>query len=164
MHKPHPADGIVESLEAVERVIFSGGGCPCFDGWIHIKYIPVNPGRFTSIKKNLEQNTPMAYNCSVEIQWDPVKNQANIKKHGLSFEEATELFELPEHLVLEIYDFEHSTTEDRIISIRPIHRGVIVVVSVERNDGDILRLISARFATRTEQKRYETVIEEVDHE
>lgn len=106
----------------------------------------------------------MAYIDTMEIQWDPLKNRANIKKHGLSFEEASELFELPDHLVLEIYDFEHSTTEDRIISIGPIHRGVIVVVSVERDDGDILRLISARFSTRTEQKRYETVIAEVDHE
>ncbi len=45
-----------------------------------------------------------------------------------------------------------------------IDTGVIVVVSMERDDGDILRLISARFSTRTEQKRYETVIAEVDHE
>lgn len=100
----------------------------------------------------------------MEFQWDPLKNLANIKKHGLSFEEASELFKLPEHFVLELYDFEHSITEDRIISIGPIHRGVIIVISVDRDDGDILRLISARFATQKEQKRYETAIAEVSNE
>lgn len=65
---------------------------------------------------------------------------------------------MPENLVLEEYDFKHSLTEDRIISIGPIVRGIIVVVSVERNDGDIIRLISARFATTAEQKRYTEVI------
>jgi uncharacterized protein len=72
--------------------------------------------------------------------------------------EASELFELPDNLILELYDFEHSLNEDRIISIGPIRRGVIVVVSVERNEEDVLRLISARFATKTEQQRYEQVI------
>jgi hypothetical protein len=54
------------------------------------------------------------------------------------FEEASELFNLPENLFLEEYDFEHSIDEDRIISIGPILRSVIVVVSVERDDGNIL--------------------------
>ena len=94
----------------------------------------------------------MAYIKIMGFQWNPLKNQANIKKHGLSFEEASELFKLPSNMVLELYDFEHSDTEDRTISIGPIIRGLIVVVSVERDDSDILRLISARFATQTEQK------------
>jgi uncharacterized DUF497 family protein len=94
----------------------------------------------------------------MEFQWDPEKNQSNIEKHGLSFEEASELFKMPENLVLEEYDFEHSLTEDRIISIGPILRGITVVVSVERNDGDTIRLISARFASTAEQKRYVEVI------
>ena len=61
-------------------------------------------------------------------------------------------------IILELYDFEHSLNEERIISIGPIHRGLIVVVSVERNKGNVIRLISARFATKTEQQRYEKVI------
>jgi len=65
---------------------------------------------------------------------------------------------MPENLVLEEYDFEHSLTEDRIISIGPILRGIIVVVSVEKNDSDTIRLISARFASTAEQKRYAEVI------
>ena len=100
----------------------------------------------------------------MEFQWDSNKNQSNIRKHGLSFEEASELFKLPGYLILELYDFEHSINEDRIISIGPIRSGLIVVVSVERNDGDILRLISARYATQKEQKQYEASVQEVNHE
>jgi len=94
----------------------------------------------------------------MEFQWDSLKNQANIMEHGISFEEASELFELPDDLILEVYDYKHSLNEDRIISIGPIHRGVIVVVSVERNEGNVIRLISARFATKREQQRYEQAI------
>jgi hypothetical protein len=94
----------------------------------------------------------------MEFQWDLLKNQDNIKKHWISFEEASWLFGIPHNLILELYDFEHSLNEDRIISIGPIQRGVIVVVSVELNGGNALRLISARFATKTEQQRYEQAI------
>ena len=94
----------------------------------------------------------------MEIQWDPKKNQANLKKHGVSFEEASELFKAPGHLILELYDFEHSIEEDRVISIGPILQGLIVVVSVERDDGNTIRLISARFATKTEQALYSDAI------
>ena len=94
----------------------------------------------------------------MKFEWDPAKNQANIRKHNLSFEEASELFSLPGNLILEEYDFEHSITEDRIISVGPILRGVIVVVSVEYDDEDIIRLISARFASTVEQKRYEEAV------
>ncbi len=69
-----------------------------------------------------------------------MKNQENIKKHRLSFDEASELFRLPENLILEEYDFGHSIDEDRIISIGPIVRGMIVA-------GEVIRLINARFAS-----------------
>lgn len=56
----------------------------------------------------------------MEFQWDSLKDQANIHKHGISFEGTSELFELPHNLILEFYDYEHSLNEDRIISIGPI--------------------------------------------
>jgi uncharacterized protein len=74
----------------------------------------------------------------MEIQWDLNKNRANLKKHGISLEVASELFKAPENLILDLYDFAHSIEEDRIISIGPIVRGMIVVVSVERDDGNII--------------------------
>jgi len=63
----------------------------------------------------------------VTYEWDSEKNVLNKQKHGISFEEAVKLFEMPGHLVLEQYDFKHSITEDRIISIGPINRGLVIV-------------------------------------
>lgn len=94
----------------------------------------------------------------VTVEWDPAKNRVNIRKHGVSFEEASELFELDDDRILEVYDFEHSLDEDRLISIGPIRRGTIVVVSVERDQGSVLRLISARFASNAEEQRYSQAI------
>lgn len=94
----------------------------------------------------------------MEFEWDPQKAADNIAKHGLSFQEAATLFDLPAHLILEEYDIEHSNHEDRIRSIGPIKRGVILVVSTEKDEGNILRIISARIATPSERRRYADMI------
>jgi len=86
--------------------------------------------------------------------WDTKKDQLNQAKHGLSFEESTELFNSGIDY-LEIYDERHSENEDRFIAVGPIRRGVIVVAYTEPED-DVLRLLSARMATRNERRRYET--------
>ena len=90
----------------------------------------------------------MAYNRTVRFDWDPNKDQANQQKHGLSFDEATELF-ADSNDYLEIYDEEHSDEEDRFIAIGPIRAGVVVVVYTERRD-DLIRIVSARRATGKE--------------
>ncbi len=74
------------------------------------------------------------------------------------------MFKAPNGLILELYDFEHSIEEDRIISIGPILRGTIVVVSVERDDGNTISIISARFATKKEQTLYSEEIARISHE
>ncbi len=89
----------------------------------------------------------------MRFEWDPSKDKINRAKHGLSFEEAIELFRSGVDY-LEIYDEEHSDEEDRFIAVGPITRGVIVVAYTERDD-DVLRLLSARRATRKERQRYE---------
>ena len=89
----------------------------------------------------------------MDIEWDPTKDEANLDKHGFSFSEAAELFRSDVDY-LEIYDHEHSGEEDRFIAIGPIRRGVIVVVYTERDD-DVLRIISARMATRNERRQFE---------
>ena len=99
----------------------------------------------------------MAYTASVEFEWDPGKAVVNEQKHGLSFEEARELFTGTADF-LEIYDHEHSLDEDRYIAIGPIRRGVICVVYVERLE-DRIRLISARFATRRERRLFAEFME-----
>jgi hypothetical protein len=85
----------------------------------------------------------------VKVTRDHDKNLANQKKHGVSFEEASELFTSGVDS-LEIFDEAHSELEDRFISIGPIRRGLVLVVWTER-DEDIVRIISARWATRHEE-------------
>lgn len=85
----------------------------------------------------------------MKVTWDHDKNLANQKKHGVSFEEASELFTSGADS-LEIFDEAHSELEDRFISIGPIRRGLVLVVWTER-DEDVVRIISARWATRHEQ-------------
>lgn len=83
---------------------------------------------------------------------DPAKSRRNHAKHGVSFEEAEALFTSGVDY-LEIYDDLHSAGEDRFIAIGPIQRGVVLVVYTER-DGDVIRIISARWATSRERARY----------
>jgi putative transcriptional regulator len=72
----------------------------------------------------------------VRFEWAPDKAARN----SVSFEEACELF-TTEATVLEIYDVEHSVSEDRFKSIGPIRRGLVLVVWTERSE-DLVRIIS----------------------
>jgi uncharacterized DUF497 family protein len=85
----------------------------------------------------------------VKVVWDEAKNVANKKKHRVSFEEASVLFST-ELDYLEIFDHEHSETEDRFIAIGPIRRGIILIVWTEQ-DEDEVRIISARWAKAPER-------------
>ena len=87
----------------------------------------------------------------MELEWDPEKDRLNREWHGISFEEAAELVARDDYL--EIYDQGHSGDEDRFIAIGAIRRGVVVVIFTERQD-DVIRLISARRATRREAELY----------
>lgn len=88
----------------------------------------------------------------MRITWDPIKGEANLRKHGVSFEEAQALF-LSSEDYLEIYDEAHSESEDRFIAVGPIPRGLVLVVWTER-DEDVIRIISARWATPAERDLY----------
>ncbi|HEV7239434.1 MAG TPA: BrnT family toxin [Thermoanaerobaculia bacterium] len=80
----------------------------------------------------------MAYTIRVKVAWDDVKNRVNQRTHGVSFEEASDLFRSGVDY-LEIFDDEHSVTEDRFIAIGPIRRGLVLVVldrARRRNDSD----------------------------
>lgn len=85
--------------------------------------------------------------------WDNRKNQANEKKHGISFEEAKSVF-YDEHARL-IYDPDHSTNEDRYILLgMSLKFRILVICHCYRNQESLIRIISARKATREEQKKY----------
>jgi uncharacterized DUF497 family protein len=59
----------------------------------------------------------------VRFDWDPKKQEANLKKHDVSFEEAAKLFTSGVDY-LELYDSTHSLEEDRFIAIGPSRRGL----------------------------------------
>ena len=88
----------------------------------------------------------------MRVIWDDAKNRINRKKHGVSFEEASDLFTRDDDY-LEIFDDAHSDEEDRFIAIGPIARGLVLVVYTER-DEDTLRIVSARWATKRETDLY----------
>ena len=88
----------------------------------------------------------------MNFEWDAAKENANRQRHGISFDEVTELFTRDVDY-LEIYDAEHSLDEDRFIAVGPIRRGLVVVVYTER-DEDTVRIISARPATTSETRLF----------
>ena len=95
----------------------------------------------------------------MDFGWDHAKNLQNQRKHGLSFEEASRLFESDEQ-VLEIFDASHSDSEDRYIAIGPISRGMVVVVYAEPEES-LIRIISARWANEREQTFYRSRMGEI---
>jgi len=99
----------------------------------------------------------LTYLPAVPIEWDEAKNVANQRKHGLSFEEAQQLFDSGDDYI-EIFDRDHSDFEDRFIAVGPTARGLILVVYAELEDG-ITRIVSARSATKREQSLYRTHME-----
>jgi uncharacterized protein len=89
---------------------------------------------------------------SLQFTWDPRKATANLRKHGVGFPEAATAFADP--LSLTSPDPDHSVGEERFVLIgQSERRRLVVVAHVER--GDLIRLISARLATRRERKTYE---------
>jgi len=89
----------------------------------------------------------------MKFQWDPAKATSNVRKHGISFDEAVTVFKDPLALIFD--DTEHSEVEAReiIIGMSTLSR-MLLVCFVERHE-DIVRIISARPATRIEKKDYE---------
>jgi len=93
----------------------------------------------------------------VTYEWDSAKAVANVRKHGVSFEEAASVFLDP--IALTFGDPDHSEHEARAITIgRSNRRRVLFVAHTER--GDRLRIFSARRATRREQEQYEEGIDQ----
>ncbi len=85
--------------------------------------------------------------------WDQKKNIANIKKHKISFEEARTVF-FDDNARL-IPDPEHSVGEERFVILGITNKlRLLVVVHTYKENDDVIRIISARKATKTEAKYY----------
>lgn len=90
---------------------------------------------------------------AVRIEWDPKKADGNLRKHGISFDEASTVFE--DLLAFIFPDEDHSVDEFREIIIGHSIRNRLVIVSFTERAPDVIRIISARPATGKEVKDYE---------
>ena len=91
----------------------------------------------------------------LNFEWDPVKNKANRLKHKISFEEAETVFE--DENAIYLYDDSHSSDEQRFIVIGEddIFRELAVCHCYRGKNDEIIRIISARRATKNEIILYE---------
>lgn len=90
----------------------------------------------------------------IRFEWDAGKASANLKKHGVSFEEAQSVF-FDEHAI-QFYD-EHSSLleEDRFLMLGlSFNLRILIVCHCTREDDELIRIISARKATKSEAKYY----------
>jgi uncharacterized DUF497 family protein len=92
----------------------------------------------------------------MRYKWDRAKNETNIIKHGVSFEQASKAF--ADGNALDIFDDIHSDLEERFITIGLIPRGLVLVVWTELED-DVIRIISARWTSKRETRQYYEQIE-----
>lgn len=90
----------------------------------------------------------------MEFEWDPTKDGDNARKHSVGFQEAMTVFGDPFEVT--IRDPGHSEGEFRFISMGLSVEGRILVVSYTEREGHRTRIISARTATPSERRQYES--------
>lgn len=92
----------------------------------------------------------------IRFEWDPVKAAANLKKQGVSFEAAESIFY--DEFAVQFFDAENSSCEDRFLMLGlSAQARLLLVCHCEREQGEVLRIISARKATARESKLYRGV-------
>jgi hypothetical protein len=89
----------------------------------------------------------------LRFEWDPTKAEMNLKQHSVSFEEAQTVFY--DDFAVEFYDDEHSEWEDRFLLLGlSTHFRLLLVCHCYRESEGVIRIISARKATKHEAKFY----------
>jgi len=88
------------------------------------------------------------------FDYDPQKARSNVKKHGVSFDEAITMFRDP--LASTLPDDQHSFAEERFITVG-MSAGKRLLFVVYTEDVSGIRIIGARLATATEKRQYEEV-------
>ncbi|MFO1197524.1 MAG: BrnT family toxin [Burkholderiaceae bacterium] len=89
----------------------------------------------------------------IRFEWDAVKARANVRKHGISFEEAQTVFY--DEFAIQFFDDDHSSHEERFLLLG-LSSGarLLIVCHCERETGNVVRIISARKATKRESAFY----------
>ena len=90
----------------------------------------------------------------MKFSWDEEKNRNNIRKHGIDFNDVCEMFD---DLMLVKLDDQYTYTEERWIGVGML-LGIVAVVVYTEPVSDIIRIISARKATKREVKGYAEAI------
>lgn len=89
----------------------------------------------------------------IKFEWDPAKAASNRKKHGVSFEEARSIFY--DEFAVQFFDEDNSISEDRFLMLGFSDGArLLIVCHCEHDQGNIIRIISARKATKNESKHY----------
>ena len=89
----------------------------------------------------------------MRFEWDAVKAVANAKKHKVTFEAARTVFY--DDFAVQFFDRDHSVDEDRFLLLgMSSDARLLLVCHCEREDGDVVRIISARKATESEAQHY----------
>lgn len=89
----------------------------------------------------------------IEFEWDPAKARSNQRKHGVSFEEARSVFY--DEYAIQFDDEENSEEEERFLMLGLSNElRVLIVCHCERESGEVIRIISARKATKKEREYY----------
>jgi len=90
----------------------------------------------------------------ITFEWDPPKAIANLKKHRISFEEASSVFF--DEFAVQFFDDVHSLDEERLLLLGMSSGAkLLIVCHCERNEGEVIRIISARKATIRESEFYQ---------
>ncbi|HHU37280.1 MAG TPA: BrnT family toxin [Treponema sp.] len=90
---------------------------------------------------------------AISFEWDALKQKANSTKHGISFEEAKTVFSNPHARI--IHDPDHSSEEDRFILLGMSQKmNILVICHCYKQTDEIIRIISARKASKIESKYY----------
>jgi hypothetical protein len=90
---------------------------------------------------------------ALKFQWDDTKAEENIIKHGISFDEASSVFYDP--FAAQFYDDENSEWEDRFLMLGiSSNLNLLMICHCFRESDSIIRIISARKATKNESKFY----------
>jgi len=91
----------------------------------------------------------------INFEWDETKANSNIRKHGISFEEAKTVF-FDEYAIQFYDDVSSQLEDDRFLMLGTSNEAnILLVCHCERQEGETIRIISARKATKTERKYYE---------
>ncbi len=90
---------------------------------------------------------------AIKFEWSERKNKANLKKHGVSFEDAQTVFFDEQALMIE--DPDHSEKEDRFLMLGISSAlKLLVVCHCYREEGEVIRIINARKAIKRERNQY----------